>query len=175
MISLLVLDSHACDQVPQKQTLSERFAASNTQKERFGFNFHAIWIILRVGRKFLPPNYFGSDASPNMCLQHFKVNAFSGKSSPYVSARAARKSSKCCFIRATCGSCLSSFLRRSYTLPWKAAGRLPQVNKSNSKRFEFSWKCIAYYFWLGSELGSGTFPVPACGAKWKQFEHCISQ
>lgn len=69
---------------------------------------------------------------------------------------------------------LSSFSRRSYTLPRKAAGRWPQVNKSNSKRCEFSWKCVAYYLWLGSKLGRGTFPVPACRAKWKQFEHCIS-
>lgn len=47
----VVLNSHVLAQVPQKQTTSHRFDASDTQKESFEYDVYAIWIILNVGRK----------------------------------------------------------------------------------------------------------------------------
>lgn len=46
---------------------------------------------------------------------------------------------------------------------YKTAGKLPGVNKSNSKRFGFVLKCFACYFWLGSVLGNAYSPCLPAG------------
>lgn len=53
--SPVVLNSHVLGQVPQKQTMSQRFVASDIEKESFEYDIYSIWIILKVGMKpFLP-------------------------------------------------------------------------------------------------------------------------
>lgn len=113
----------------------------------FGLYWKLVW-------NLFSPKYFGLNASPNMCLLHFKVSAFLGKFNPYVSARLHVNHPNVGLLELhDVEDAFWAFLSL-YILLWKAASKLPRVNKSNSKRFEFSLKRLAHYFWLGSELGS---------------------